>query len=79
MLNLLMVDGLFFQPFVPCLFHKFFLASFPAHSFKTSGCPSKLYLMSQWSFGIAAFTACAATDGPDVRENTKPLQRPSET
>ena len=36
------------------------------------------YLMSQRSFGRAAFTALAAADAAG-RENTKPLQRPSET
>ena len=36
------------------------------------------YLMSQWSLGRAAFAARAAADAPG-RENTKPLQKPSET
>ena len=36
------------------------------------------YLMSQRSFGRAAFTAHAAADATG-RENTKPLQRPSKT
>ena len=34
--------------------------------------------MSQWSFGRSAFAARAAADAAR-RENTKPLQRPSET
>ena len=37
-----------------------------------------MYLMSQKSFGKAAFTARAAADAAG-RENTKPLQRPTET
>ena len=36
------------------------------------------YLMSQWSLGRVAFAAGAAADTPG-RENTKPLQKPSET
>ena len=36
------------------------------------------YLMSQWSFGRSAFAAHAAADAAR-HENTKPLQRPSET
>ena len=36
------------------------------------------YLMSLWSFGRAVFTVCAAADAAG-RENTKPLQKPSET
>ena len=37
-----------------------------------------LYLLSQWSFGRPAFTARPAADAAG-RENTKPLQRPTET
>ena len=36
------------------------------------------YLMSQWSLGRAAFAARADADAPG-RENTKPLQKLSET
>ena len=52
--------------------------NWPLHSARYFQSLKKDYLMSQWPFGRSAFAARAAADAAR-RENTKPLQRPSET
>ena len=57
---------------------KFWMLPCISHDNSLARCHILLYIMSQWTFGRPAFTAREAADAAR-RENTKPLQRPSET